>query len=183
MYYVLYFDVPFKDDCFALFQKLLDDLKKWKNDLGDLEGVGNLQGVVQQQEDLIRMIEDQLDRLRQLLLLREQFIALIADITTFIARYTEVIRDIETGGHSTQEKIKKYDDVSCVGFIYVEYMIQYTIYNKFNQPSFTSIETVLSSVFIRFLENLKLSVLFWKHSWFFFVLEFSLLFHDSIFQS
>lgn len=109
-----------------MFQKLLDDLKKWKNDLGDLEGVGNLQGVVQQQEDLIRMIEDQLDRLRQLLLLREQFIALIADITTFIARYTEVIRDIETGGHSTQEKIKKYDDVRCVGLIYVEYrhMIQ-----------------------------------------------------------
>lgn len=169
MYYVLYLDVPFKDDCFALFKKLLDDLKKWKNDLGDLEGVGNLQGVVQQQEDLIRMIEDQLDRLRQLLLLREQFIALIADITTFIARYTEVIRDIETGGHSTQEKIKKYDDVSCVGFIYVEYrlMIQYAIYNKFNQPSFTSIETVLGSVFIRFLENLELSVLFWKHSWFF----------------
>lgn len=167
-----------------MFQKLLDDLKKWKNDLGDLEGVGNLQGVVQQQEDLIRMIEDQLDRLRQLLLLREQFIALIADITTFIARYTEVIRDIETGGHSTQEKIKKYDDVSCVGFIYVEYrhMILYLIYNKFNQPSFTSIETVLSSVFISFLENLELSVLFWKNSWFF-VLEFSLLFHNSIFQS
>lgn len=97
-----------------MLQKLLDDLKKWKNDLPDLEGVGNLQGVIQQQEDLIRMIEDQLDRLRQLLLLREQFIALIADITTFIARYTEVIRDIETGGHSTQEKIKKYDDVSFI---------------------------------------------------------------------
>lgn len=76
-----------------------------------MEGVDILQGVVQQQEDLIRVIEDQLDRLRKLLLLREQFIALIADITTFITRYTEVIKDIETGGHSTQEKIKKYDDV------------------------------------------------------------------------
>lgn len=95
-----------------MLQKLLDDLKNWK--MGDLEGVANLQHIVQQQQDLIRSIEDQLDRLRQLLLLREQFIALIADITMFITRYTEVIKDIETGGHSTQEKIKKYDDVSSV---------------------------------------------------------------------
>lgn len=95
-----------------MLQKLLDELKNWKNGLGDLEGVGNLQGIIQQQDNLIHAIEDQIARLRQLLLLREQYLALITDITTFITRYTEVVRDIETGGHSVQDKIKKYDEVS-----------------------------------------------------------------------
>lgn len=102
---------------FLSAQKLLDELKNWKNGLLDLEDAGVLQGVIQQQDDLIRQLEDQIARLRQLLLLREQFIALVTDITTFITRYTDIVHDIETGGHSVQEKIKKYDDVSNSNFI------------------------------------------------------------------
>nr|CAD7570990.1 unnamed protein product [Timema californicum] len=76
-----------------------------------LGSMGDLQGISQQQDDLILSIESQIARLRQLLLLREQFIALITEIMTFITKYTEVVRDIERGGHTVQEKIKKYDDV------------------------------------------------------------------------
>lgn len=71
-----------------------------------------MQHVLQQQDDLIRTIEGQIARLRQLLLLREQFISIITEILTFITKYTGVVRDIEKGGHTVDEKIKKYDDVS-----------------------------------------------------------------------
>nr|CAD7605236.1 unnamed protein product [Timema genevievae] len=93
--------------------KILSDLKANKSKLGDLQlgSMGDLQGISQQQDDLIHSIESQIARLRQLLLLREQFIALITEIMTFITKYTEVVRDIERGGHTVQEKIKKYDDV------------------------------------------------------------------------
>lgn len=90
-------------------------MKDYRAQLGDLEecNLGELANIVAQQDDLIKAIEDQIARLRQLLLLREQFMALIQEITTFIAKYTEIVRDIEKGGHSVQEKIKRYDDVSC----------------------------------------------------------------------
>nr|CAD7429520.1 unnamed protein product [Timema monikensis] len=95
------------------YEKILSDLKANKSKLGDLQlgSMGDLQGISQQQDDLILSIESQIARLRQLLLLREQFIALITEIMTFITKYTEVVRDIERGGHTVQEKIKKYDDV------------------------------------------------------------------------
>ncbi|XP_039285327.1 nesprin-1-like [Nilaparvata lugens] len=93
------------------YQALLDELKSWKNGLGDLANVAELQGVTQQQNDLIQSIEDQIAKLRQLLLLREQFLALITEIATFIAKYTEVVRDIEKTGTSIEDKIKKYDEV------------------------------------------------------------------------
>jgi nesprin-1 len=92
----------------------LDDLKNWKSgegDLGDVE-LGPLQNVLQQQNDLIQMLEDQIARLQLLLRLRQQFIALISDITTFITTYTDVVRDIEQSGQSTQDKIRRYDEVN-----------------------------------------------------------------------
>ncbi|XP_068085330.1 muscle-specific protein 300 kDa [Anabrus simplex] len=95
------------------YEKILADLKANKLKLGDIQlgSMGELQGIAQQQDDLIHAIEAQIARLRQLLLLREQFIALITEIMTFITKYTEVVRDIERGGHTVQEKIRKYDDV------------------------------------------------------------------------
>lgn len=92
--------------------------------LGDLQlgNMGELQGISQQQDDLIAAIEAQIARLRQLLLLREQFIALITEIMTFITKYTEIVRDIEKGGHTIEEKIKKYDDVSRICFTMISYI-------------------------------------------------------------
>ncbi|GLH12193.1 Dystrophin, isoform B, partial [Gryllus bimaculatus] len=95
------------------YEKILADLKANKLKLGHLQvgNVSELQGITQQQDDLIQAIEAQIARLRQLLLLREQFIALITEIMTFITKYTEVVRDIEKEGHTVEEKIRKYDDV------------------------------------------------------------------------
>lgn len=95
-------------------QKILGELKTYRAQLGDLgkSSLGEISNIVAQQDDLIKAIEDQISRLRQLLLLRQQFIALIQQITTFIAKYGEIVREIEEGGLTVQEKIKKYDNVS-----------------------------------------------------------------------
>ena len=66
---------------------------------------------MKQQDELIASIEAQIKKLRHLLLLRQQFMALISEITTFIAKYSEVIQDIEKGGKTVQEKIRRYEDV------------------------------------------------------------------------
>lgn len=95
------------------YEKILDNLKKNKEKLSDLQlsNVGDLHGVIAQQDDLIRALETQLSRLRQLLLLRQQFLSLITEIMTFITKYTEIIRDIEKQDGTIEEKIKRYDDV------------------------------------------------------------------------
>lgn len=92
------------------YERILDDLKANKAKLSDLQSanVGDLHGVLAQQDDLIRALEAQIAKLRQLLLLRQQFIALIAEITTFIAKYTEIVRDIEKSGQTTEDKINRY---------------------------------------------------------------------------
>jgi nesprin-1 len=97
----------------AAYERILNDLKASKGKLSDLQAgnIGELQGVVAQQDDLISALEAQIAKLRQLLLLRQQFIALVTEIMTFIAKYTEIVRDIEQGGQTIEEKIKKYDDV------------------------------------------------------------------------
>nr|XP_033322974.1 nesprin-1 [Megalopta genalis] len=94
------------------YERILNDLKANKAKLSDLGSVNvaDLHGVSTRQDDLIKAIEGQIARLRQLLLLRQQFIALIAEITTFVAKYTEIVRDIENSGQTTEEKIKRYDD-------------------------------------------------------------------------
>lgn len=95
------------------YEKILSDLKSNKAKMGDVSGSMNpeLQSILQQQDDLIRSVEDQIAKLRQLLLLREQYLALINEIITFIMKYTTVITDIEKGGHTIEEKIRRYDDV------------------------------------------------------------------------
>lgn len=94
----------------AAYERILGDLKTNKAKLSDLQSanVGDLHGVLAQQDDLIRALEAQIAKLRQLLLLRQQFIALIAEITTFITKYTEIVRDIEKSGQTTEDKIKRY---------------------------------------------------------------------------
>ncbi|XP_008555407.1 muscle-specific protein 300 kDa isoform X6 [Microplitis demolitor] len=95
------------------YEKILGDLKANKAKLSDLQSanIGDLHGVIGQQDDLIRALEAQIARLRQLLLLRQQFIALITEIMSFIAKYNEIVRDIEKQDQTTEEKIKRYDDV------------------------------------------------------------------------
>ncbi|KAL5279677.1 hypothetical protein ACFFRR_003964 [Megaselia abdita] len=95
------------------YEGILKELKDSKNKMGDLSGddLPELQSIMSQQDDMIKMIEDQLAHLRQLLLLREQFIALINEIIAFIVKYTDIVADIEKNPCSLAEKINKYDDV------------------------------------------------------------------------
>lgn len=95
------------------YEKILVDLKANKAQLVDLptSSCAELQTIISQQDDLIRSIEDQIGRLRQLLLLRQQYLTLITEIMTFITKYTGIARDIEKPGVTVQEKIKKYDDI------------------------------------------------------------------------
>lgn len=95
------------------YERLLGNLKANRSKLGDIPGANSadLQALLVQQDDLIKTIEDQIARLRQLLLLREQYLALITEIMTFITKYTEIIRDVERSGGTIEEKIKKYDDI------------------------------------------------------------------------
>lgn len=97
------------------YEKILDELKGSKNSLSDLQGLDNLpelQSILSQQDGMIKLIEDQLAHLRQLLLLREQFIVLINQIIAFIVKYTSVITDIEKAPDtSIEDKINKYGEV------------------------------------------------------------------------
>ena len=94
------------------YERILSNLKANRAKLSEVPSSNkDLQSVLSQQDDLIKSIEDQIARLRQLLLLREQFIALITDIMTFITKYTEVIRDIEKSGKTVEEKIENYANV------------------------------------------------------------------------
>lgn len=101
------------EEMLTSYERILGDLKANKAKLADLQSgnVGDLHGVLSQQDDLIRALESQIAKLRQLLLLRQQFIALVTEIMTFITKYTGVVRDIEKSGQTTEEKIKRYDDV------------------------------------------------------------------------
>lgn len=101
------------EDMLSAYEKILDDLKKNKAKLSDLQdsNLTDLHGIIGQQDDLIRNLEAQIARLRQLLLLRQQFLALITEILTFITKYTDIVRDIEKSGQTIEEKIHKYDDV------------------------------------------------------------------------
>jgi len=95
------------------YERILGELNDSKNKMGDIqiENLPELQGILLQQDDLIKLVENQLAHLRQLLLLREQYIALINQIIAFIMKYTTVITDIEKSPDSIEEKIKQYDDV------------------------------------------------------------------------
>uniref|UniRef100_A0A1B0C1F9 KASH domain-containing protein n=1 Tax=Glossina palpalis gambiensis TaxID=67801 RepID=A0A1B0C1F9_9MUSC len=95
------------------YEGILKELKDSKHSMGDMEvdDLPELQSILSQQDDMIKLIEDQLAHLRQLLLLREQFIALINEIIAFIMKYTDVLVDIENAPDSLEEKINKYDDV------------------------------------------------------------------------
>ncbi|ERL91661.1 hypothetical protein D910_08989, partial [Dendroctonus ponderosae] len=95
------------------YERILKDIKADKSKLSNVAGASaaELQNVMSMQDELIKSVEDQIVKLKQLLLLREQYLALITDIMTFITKYTEIVRDVEKSGGTVEEKIKKYDDI------------------------------------------------------------------------
>lgn len=93
----------------------MNELKEWNEKLADADAE-SLNEVVKQQEELINTIEKQLSRLRQLLHLHEQFATLIADIVTFLTKYSSVVTEIGKSGNTIQNKIKRFDEV-CLSYV------------------------------------------------------------------
>lgn len=95
------------------YEAILADLKKNKAMLKELQGgnLHDLQDILTQQDDLMDTIDDQISKLKQLLLLREQFFALVKEIEEFIAKYTDLTAEIEKSNDSLEDKIKRYDDI------------------------------------------------------------------------
>lgn len=95
------------------YDHLLAELNTNKSKMGDIqsENLPEFQAVLSRQDDMIKSIENQLAHLRQLLMVREQYNALIQQIVNFIAKTTTAINDIDTSPASIEEKIEEYDDV------------------------------------------------------------------------
>lgn len=95
------------------YESILSDLKKNKAMLNELQGgnLHDLQDILTQQDDLMSTIEDQISKLKQLLLLREQFFALVKEIEEFISKYTDLTSEIEKSNDTLEDKIKRYDDI------------------------------------------------------------------------
>lgn len=95
------------------YDQLLAELNSNKGKIGDIqrENLPEMQAVLLRQDDLIKSTENELAHLRQLLMLREQYNALIQQIVTFIDKTSTAITDIDTSPASIEEKIAEYDDV------------------------------------------------------------------------
>lgn len=89
---------------------MLRELKEWNEKLGGND-VESLNEIINQQDELINIIEKQLSKLRQLLHLHEQFMTLIADIVTFLTKYSSVVNEIGKSANTIQNKIKQFEEV------------------------------------------------------------------------
>lgn len=94
--------------------RILGDLNENKNKINDIQidELPELQAILSQHDDTIKLVEKQIANLRQLLLSREQYYALINQINQFIDKYTTIISEIEKSPDSIEEKIKQYDNVT-----------------------------------------------------------------------
>ncbi|KAA0201773.1 hypothetical protein HAZT_HAZT011047 [Hyalella azteca] len=63
--------------------------------------------LIRQQQELMSILEKQITRIRQLILVRQQYASLVSDISTFISRYTIILGDIETSEMTVADKLKK----------------------------------------------------------------------------
>lgn len=99
-----------------MFQNILHELKNWRDELNEVDGVNELPCVILQIDELISIVEKCIAKLKPALAIREQFNDLISDITVFITKYTEVVREIERPGCTAHDKLKKYEEVTCMFF-------------------------------------------------------------------
>lgn len=103
------------EDVLTAYEKILADLKEFKTQLEDLHkttgaNVNELKALLKQQEDLILAIENQMVKIKTLINVRHQFMALVTGITGFIISYTEVVKEIERSQSPSEDKVKKYEE-------------------------------------------------------------------------
>ena len=104
-----------KTSYFWDFQVLLEDVKYHRKELDStkLEAYRGTEfpSVLKDLDDLTLEIESHITRLRHLLLLQQQYNAHITDITTFISKYRDVVKEIDKSPGSVESKIKEFDGV------------------------------------------------------------------------
>lgn len=105
------------------------ELKDW-NDKCGVNDSESLSEIIKQQEELISTIEKQLSKLRQLLHLHEQFMILIADIVTFLTKYSSVVNEIGKSNNTIQSKIKQFEEVFLL-ILYTYNFFFLTVYLTF----------------------------------------------------
>ncbi|KAF2357498.1 Spectrin repeat [Trinorchestia longiramus] len=84
------------------FRRSLEEMKKCPDITME-----EMRELIRQQQDLMSILEKQITRIRQLILVRQQYSSLVSEISTFISRYTIIVGDIEKSELVVSDKLKK----------------------------------------------------------------------------
>jgi nesprin-1 len=95
------------------YENILNRLKAKKSEvkLQKISELPQIKELLSTHDDIIDAIENQLKRLKQLSMLREQFIALINEIVNFNTKYTDITNNIEKSADKPENKVKQYDKI------------------------------------------------------------------------
>lgn len=95
------------------YENILNKLKAKKAEMSmqKISSLPQIKELLSTHDDIIDAIENQLRRLKQLLMLREQFIALVNEIVNFNIKYTDIVAHVEKSEEKVENKIKQYDKI------------------------------------------------------------------------
>lgn len=95
------------------YENILNKLKAKKAEMSmqKISSLPQIKELLSTHDDIIDAIENQLRRLKQLLMLREQFIALVNEIVNFNIKYTDIVAHVEKSDDKIENKIKQYDKI------------------------------------------------------------------------
>lgn len=95
------------------YENILNKLKAKKAEMSmqKISSLPQIKELLSTHDDIIDAIENQLRRLKQLLMLREQFIALVNEIVNFNVKYTDIVAHVEKSNEKVESKVKQYDKV------------------------------------------------------------------------
>lgn len=95
------------------YENILNRLKAKKAEMSmqKVSTLPQIKELLSTHDDIIDAIENQLRRLKQLLMLREQYIALVNEIVNFNIKYSDVVAHIEKSDDKIENKIKQYDKI------------------------------------------------------------------------
>lgn len=95
------------------YENILNKLKAKKTEMSmqKVSSLPQIKELLSTHDDIIDAIENQLRRLKQLLMLREQFIALVNEIVNFNVKYTDIVGHVEKSDDKIENKIKQYDKI------------------------------------------------------------------------
>ncbi|QQP31634.1 Nesprin1like [Caligus rogercresseyi] len=103
------------ENSYKSYEHILNDLRKFKAELEELNrstgaNVMELRALLQRQEEYILEVENYMSKIKNLILIRQQYSSLATGLTEFIINYTEIVKEIERSNIHPSEKVKRYDD-------------------------------------------------------------------------